>query len=284
MLQQCCLNLHRVSAGQVNFVNSHNNRHFGCLSMTNSLNSLRHDSVISGNNQNHNIRNLRTTRTHFRECLVTRRINKCNLISGLNRNLISTDMLRNTTGFMRCNVCLTQSIQQRSFTMVNVSHNRNHRSSGLHIFRLILATFQPLLNIAVCHTLNSVAHFFNHDLRRISVYWLVNGSHNAQRHQFLNNIGTLFCHTVSQFLNCNNFRNNHIFNNFFLRLLRLNRLRLFFLKAPSRSSETIIIVIIINGTDIMQTNFAAATLRFKATLHNFFALLFKSLFTSQRFF
>ena len=48
----------------IHLIDSHDNRHIRCLCMVDCLNGLRHNTVISCNNQNCNIRHLCTTRTH----------------------------------------------------------------------------------------------------------------------------------------------------------------------------------------------------------------------------
>ena len=164
--------------------------------------------------------------------------------------------------------------------MVNVPHNRNHRCPRQHLIRRIFRTLDSFFNIAVGHALKLVSQFFDHDLRRIGINRLVNGCHNPQRHQLFDNIGTLLGHTVSQLLNRNNFRNNNFFNNLFLRLNRLNRFRLFFLKAAPRPAETVIVIVVITAADAVQIDFSAPALRFKTPLHNFFAFLLKYVFAA----
>ena len=150
--------------------------------MADSFNCLRHNAIIGSHDQNHNIGHFGTARAHFRKGLVTRRINKGNLVTFRRHNLICTDMLGNTAGFACGNVCLAQGIQQRSLTMVNVPHNRNHRCPRQHLIRRIFRTLDSFFNIAVGHALKLVSQFFDHDLRRIGINRLVNGCHNPQRH------------------------------------------------------------------------------------------------------
>src|SRR5699024_6092840 len=91
----------------------------------NSLDCLRHNAVIGCNNQNCNISYLSTTSTHRSKCSVSRGIKECNRLA-IYLNTICTDMLCNTASFALCNLCFTDCIKQRSFTMVNVSHNNNY--------------------------------------------------------------------------------------------------------------------------------------------------------------
>ena len=82
----------------INFIYSHNNRHLCCLCMVNSLNSLRHHTIICSHYQNGNISNLRTASAHRRKCLMTWCIQECNLLP-VGFYLICANMLCNPTSF-----------------------------------------------------------------------------------------------------------------------------------------------------------------------------------------
>ena len=125
-----------------------------------------------------------------------------------------------------------------------------------------------------------MTELLDNNLCRIGVNRLVNRCHNPERHQFFNNFGAFFGHTVGKFLNRNNFGNNNFLNHFFLRLLYHCRFGLFLFETAARSAETVIIILII--TDRMNIDFTAAALGFKTAFHNLFAFLLKSLFAAQR--
>ncbi|MOA38191.1 hypothetical protein D3C78_1598450 [compost metagenome] len=108
--------------------------------MVNSLNRLRHDTVISCYHDNRNISKLCTTSTHCCKCFVTWSIQECNLFT-VNFNLIRTDMLSNTSSFSTSNIRRTNSIKQCCLTMVNVTHDCN--------------------NWRTLHQISLVIHFFN---------------------------------------------------------------------------------------------------------------------------
>ena len=170
--------------------------------------------------------------------------------------------------------------------MVNVPHNRDHRRPWQQIFGFIFFN-KILLNITVGNPFELMSKLFNNNLSRIGINGLINGCHDTKRHQFFNNIGTLFGHTVCQFLNRNNLRNHNLANNFFLRLLRLlNRFRLFLFKSSSWCPKTIIVIVVITyGINIIDINFSTiTTLWLKRAFGNFLPILFKTIFFSGRFF
>ena len=106
---------------------------------------LRHDTVICRNYQNCDICSICTTHTHSSKCFMTRRVQKCNLLSVDFYNRC-TDVLCNTTSLTIRYMCLADSIQQRSFTMVNVSHYTYNRRSGNQCVFILFFLFQKLLD------------------------------------------------------------------------------------------------------------------------------------------
>ncbi|MNC13779.1 hypothetical protein D3C75_615350 [compost metagenome] len=96
----CKLLLHliRICTRFVDFINSDNNRKSSSLSVCNSFNGLRHNTVISSNYDNCHIRNLCTTSTHSSKCFVTRCIKERDFLL-IDFDLISTDVLSDSAGF-----------------------------------------------------------------------------------------------------------------------------------------------------------------------------------------
>ena len=106
--------------------------------MVDSLYCLRHNTVISSNNQNNNVGNLSATCTHCSKGFVTRSIDKGDLTT-IDVYYRSANVLGNATSFMTCNTGGANSIKQRSFTMVNMTHYRNNWWTRLEIlFRVVI--------------------------------------------------------------------------------------------------------------------------------------------------
>ena len=113
--------------------------------MVNRLNGLRHNTVVSSNNQNSNIRRLGAAHTHSSKCLMSRCIQECNLLSPYIYS-ISTDVLGNTARLSGGYITLSDCIQKRGFTVVNMAHNADNRRSGNHILLVFLILLQKLGN------------------------------------------------------------------------------------------------------------------------------------------
>ena len=108
-------------------------------------------------------------------------------------------MLRDSAGFLIGYVSLTDRIQQGRLTMVNVTHNRDDRSSRFQIFFFIFKGFDSFffgffLDLADG---NLQAHFLGQQHDSIFVQILVYIGHNAHLHQCHDDLGYgrlgLFC-------------------------------------------------------------------------------------------
>ena len=122
--------LARVGFRLINLVDGNNNRHVGSLSMVQGLNGLRHDAIVSCNNQDCDVGYLSTTSTHRREGFVTWGVNEGDQAIGtfvVRVNLVGTNVLGNTTRFSGNDVCFADCIQQTCLTVVDVTHHGDHR-------------------------------------------------------------------------------------------------------------------------------------------------------------
>ena len=80
--------------------------------MVDSFLRLRHHIIIGSNNNDNHVCHLCTTGTHSGKCFVPRSIEERNLTSVFQFHVVSTDMLRDTTGFTGNNVRLTDIVEQ----------------------------------------------------------------------------------------------------------------------------------------------------------------------------
>ena len=94
--------------------------------MRDGLFGLRHDSVVGGDNQNGDVGDVGTTRSHFCEGLVTRGVDKGNG-SPILLDLVSPNVLRDPSGFTRYDLGTDQVIQQRCLAVVDVPQERHDR-------------------------------------------------------------------------------------------------------------------------------------------------------------
>ena len=122
--------------------------------------------------------------------------------SVLQSYVISTDMLSNTTRFTRNNVCLTDIVQQRSLTVVYVTHHGYNRSTRQQVFFCIGLLFNSLSHFGT-YIFSFISKFFGHQVNGFCIQTLVDRYHNTYAHTSRNNLSNRNIHHVSQFIGSN---------------------------------------------------------------------------------
>src|SRR5262249_52598123 len=90
---------------------------------------LGHNSIICRYNDDCNVCALCTTSAHCSECFVTRGIQKGDFLA-INLDLICADMLCDATSLACGYFCLTDSVEQGCFSVINVTHDRDDWWNG----------------------------------------------------------------------------------------------------------------------------------------------------------
>ena len=97
--------------------------------MFDGLTGLRHHAVVSRHHQDDDVGGLCTTGSHGGERLVARGVQKGDH-AARGFNVVSPNVLGDATGFTGGHTGLADAVEQRSFAMVNVAHDRHHRGAG----------------------------------------------------------------------------------------------------------------------------------------------------------
>ena len=180
----------------INLVDGNNNFNSGCLGMVNGLYRLWHHAIIRCHHKNGNIGGIRTTHTHCRKCLMSRCIQEGNLLS-VDGYHISTNMLCDTARFAIGYLSVTDGIQQRCLTMIDMTHNADNRWTCNHIVLcFFLLTKQFLNNIHLDFRLTDAVEFQCNLFCLLIIHVLVYRHHNALHKQFLNDHRSLHFHLV----------------------------------------------------------------------------------------
>ena len=129
--------LHALDVGTLNvhFVHGDHQGDGGILGMLKSFVRLRHKAVVGGDHQNCDVGDIGTAGAHLGEGCVAGRVEESDLTVRV-FDLISTDVLGNTTGFTGGDVGLADGVEERGFTVVNVTENTNDgrtRGEVLHL-------------------------------------------------------------------------------------------------------------------------------------------------------
>ena len=118
-----------VGVGAVNLVDCEYDRHTCRLRVADGFLGLGHHRIVGRNHDDGDVGNLGSTRTHCGKGLVTWRIQKGNVLSVGKLNAVGADVLRDSTRFTCNYVRLSDVVQKRRLTVVDVTHYSNNRGS-----------------------------------------------------------------------------------------------------------------------------------------------------------
>ena len=205
----------------INLVDCHNDRNASRFRMRNRFLRLRHDAIVSSDNQNNDIGRFRTTGTHSSKSFMARSIEEShNTATGF--DVIRTDMLGNATRFAGSDLGTANIVKKRRLAVVDVTHNGNDRSARQQ-FSVFIVTHlgQFRFNVLNLGSESLVSHFLDQNHGRFLIQHLIDRDHLAQFHQLLDHFGSLDSHLVRQFGDGNGFRNVNVMNNRFCRLMEI---------------------------------------------------------------
>ena len=148
---------------------------------------LWHYVVIGCHNNDRDIRNFRTTGTHSCKRLMPRSIQECNTTSVFQLYVVSTDVLCNTSGLTGNYIRLTDVVEQRSLTVVDVSHHCYDRSTRLQVFRSIFFLYDSLRYFRT-YIFGLETKLFGHQIDCFRIQTLVNRNHHTDTHTSCNNL------------------------------------------------------------------------------------------------
>jgi hypothetical protein len=130
--------LHALGQGVrlVDFVDRDNDGHVGGFGVIDGFQGLRHDAIVSGYHQHHDVRHLRSASTHAGESFVTRGIEEDDLAAegrrvGIgDRNFVCADVLGDAASLAAGDVGGANGIEQAGLAVIDVAHDGDHRRTG----------------------------------------------------------------------------------------------------------------------------------------------------------
>ncbi len=185
-----------VGAVLVDLVDRDDQRHLGGARVLDRLDRLRHDAVVGGHDQHHDVGDVGAAGTHRRERRVARRVDERD--QALRRlHLVGADVLRDAAGLARRDLGAADVVEQRGLAVVDVAHDGHDRRPRQ---RLELAALR--LDLVLEHVFlvahRRVAEFLDHQLRGVLVDGLVDGGHHAHLHHRLDDLVGLDGHAVRE--------------------------------------------------------------------------------------
>ena len=169
--------------------------------MVDRLNGLRHDAVVSCNNQDGNIGDVRSTGTHGGERLMSRSIQEGNQLA-VDVDLICTDVLGNAARLGGGDVGVADCVEDGGLAVVDVTHNNNDRWALYLLFILVLAVVKQTVLDGDDNFFFYLSTDFHCNQRSgIVVDDVGYRLHLAEHHQALYNLCRLDLQLVGQFSN-----------------------------------------------------------------------------------
>ena len=167
--------------------------------MVDSLDRLRHHGVVSSDHNDTQVGNLGTAGTHSSKCFVTRRIQEGDLTTVGQTHFVSTDVLRDTTGLTGNDVGLADVVQQRGFTVVNVTHHGDDRVTWQQIFLSVsLFRIVHIVFLLCIDEFHFETELFGQHGDVFSIQTLVDGDEKTDTHASRDDLGDIDIHQSSQ--------------------------------------------------------------------------------------
>src|SRR3954471_6953830 len=141
VLRELAASLRRVGAFLVDLVDGDDNRDVSRLRVVERLDGLRHHAVVGGDDEDRDVRDLRTTGTHGGERLVARCVDEGDravLVLDRRVHLVGTDVLGDAAGLARLHVGRADRVEQLGLSVVDVSHDGHDRRTGDEILFVLV--------------------------------------------------------------------------------------------------------------------------------------------------
>ena len=210
--------------------------------MLDSFFGLRHDAIVGGNHQNHDVGSLGTAGTHGGKGRVTGGVQEGHH-AAIGFYVVGTNVLSNTTSLTGSHLSATDVVEQRGLTVVNVTHNGNNRCAA-QLFTLVVHGLDQLVfQVALANLLDLVAHVFCNDRSSILIQHLVDGNHGAVLEHVLDDLGRLDRHLLRQLGNGDGFTNHHFTHDRTGRLLEAMLIALLGLQLATTTTAAVAVII-----------------------------------------
>ena len=181
----------------------------------NSLNSLRHYSVVCRDDQHGYIGRHSSSRSHCCESGMTGSVEESYLLS-VGDNFVSADMLSNSARLGCRDLSMSYSVENRRFAVIDVSHYAYYRASRFEIFLLVLGSIYYFILDSHDYFLLGLRAEFGCDNRRgIIVDIFVYSGHYAVAHKLFDYLG------CRNFKPCRKIPDSDFLGNFDLEMLFL---------------------------------------------------------------
>ncbi len=180
MLEQLLLHLARVRRRQVDLVDGDDDRLAGVLGVADRLLRLRHDTVVGGDDQDHDVGDVRAASAHGGERGVSRRVEERDAAVPVDFDVVRPHVLGDTAGLAGDHVRLADVVEQRRLAVIDVAHHGDDRRPGSHALRIRLLDIADHVSAVLVLSDRLVSQLVSDQLDLIEIEPLVDGHHQAE--------------------------------------------------------------------------------------------------------
>ena len=158
---------------------------------------LRHHSVVGGDDDDRDVRDLRAASAHLRERRVARGVDEGEHAPIRRGGLIGADVLGDAAGFAIDDPGAPDRVEQCRLAVVDVPEHGHHRRARLRVLAFLddaarqgsgLTLARGGSRLLAAFLLGRVPEVGGDDGGRVEVHDLVDGRHHAVLHQFLDHV------------------------------------------------------------------------------------------------
>ncbi|MNS63753.1 hypothetical protein D3C72_968560 [compost metagenome] len=200
VLQQLVDDLLRVGVRLVDLVDRDDQGRVGGLGVTDGFDRLRHDAVVGGHDQNHDVGDIGAARPHRREGGVARGVQEGDALAVFQTHLIGADVLGDAAGFAARHIRGAQGVEQRGLAVVDVAHDGHDRRTRRGGFLVVGLGQEAGFDVGFRHALDGHAELFGHQFGGVGVDHVVDLHHQTLTHQELDDVDAADGHPVGQLL------------------------------------------------------------------------------------
>src|SRR6059036_1644700 len=196
MVGQLTLDALGIGLGLVDLVHDDEDRHVRRSRVVDRLDGLRHDAVVGGHHEDDDVGRLGAAGAHRRERLVPWRVQERNLaVPSL--DLVGADVLRDSPKLLLGDLGLADRVEERGLPVVDVTHDGDDgraqlELSGVEVLLVEDFTFDG-------SDLEIDIELVRDELRGRRIEQLVDGRHDAELEQRLDDLARLPSHLLGEF-------------------------------------------------------------------------------------
>ena len=209
VLQELGAHALRFGARLVDLVDGNDDRNLGRLGVIDGLDGLRHDAVIGGHHQNHDVGDAGAARAHGGEGGVAGRVDEGDLLTVL-LDLVGADVLGDAAGLAGHDIGVADGVEQRCLAVVDMAHDGDHRRARLELRLVGRRGEQTLDDIGFGNAVHGVAHVLCNELGGVGIENVGSLDQLALFHEQLDDIHGTLGHAVGELLDADRLGNRHV--------------------------------------------------------------------------